>query len=123
FGLLMIHRVIKILTDKHLAKPIKDIETNLKNNQPLKNEYIKEINYLAKEIEEYQEHKFEIELGKNLAQVAHDMRSPLLAVDSFFCLVEKKLDESERVFGRRAIRRLDDIVWSLLYKYKHKNEN
>ncbi|QBS12842.1 sensor histidine kinase [Legionella geestiana] len=122
-GLLMIHRVIKILTDRHLARPIKELETNLKNNMPLKHEYIQEINYLAKEIEEYQQHKVEIELGKNLAQVAHDIRSPLLAIDSFFCLVEKKLEETERVFGRRAIRRLDDIVWSLLYKYKNKNEN
>ena len=122
-GLLMIHRVIKILTNRHLAKPIKEMETNLKNNKPLKQEYIQEINYLAKEIEEYQQHKVEIELGKNLAQVAHDIRSPLLAIDSFFCLVEKKLEETERVFGRRAIRRLDDIVWSLLYKYKNKNEN
>lgn len=122
-GLLMIHRIIKILTNRHLAKPIKEMETNLKNNMPLKHEYIQEINYLAKEIEKYQQHKVEIELGKNLAQVAHDIRSPLLAIDSFFCLVEKKLEETERVFGRRAIRRLDDIVWSLLYKYKNKNEN
>lgn len=122
-GLLMIYRVIKILTNRHLAMPIKEMETNLKNSRPLKNDYIQEINYLAKEIEEYQQHKVEIELGKNLAQVAHDIRSPLLAIDSFFCLVEKKLEESERVFGRRAIRRLDDIVWSLLSKYKNKNEN
>ncbi|MGC1181939.1 sensor histidine kinase [Legionella sp.] len=122
-GLLMIHRVIKILTNRHLAKPIKELETNLKNNKPLKYKYIEEINYLAKEIEEYQHHKVEIELGKNLAQVAHDIRSPLLAIDSFFCLVEKKLEETERVFGRRAIQRLDDIVWSLLYKYKNKNDD
>lgn len=122
-ALLITRRLIKILTNRHLAKPIMEIETNLKNNRPLKNKYIKEINYLAREIEEYQQHKVEIELGKNLAQVAHDMRSPLLAVDSFFCLVEKKLEESERVFGRRAIRRLDDMVWSLLYKYKNKAEN
>lgn len=51
------------------------------------------------------------------------MRSPLLAVDSFFRLVEKKLDESERYFGRIAIRRLDDIAWSLLSKFKNKNIN
>lgn len=120
-GLLMIHRVIKILTNKHLAKPIKELETNLKNNRPLKHKYIQEIGYLAQEIEEYQQHKVEIELGKNLAQVAHDIRSPLLAIDSFFCLIEQKLEENERIFGRRAIRRLDDIVWSLLYKYKNKN--
>lgn len=56
-GLLMIHRVIKILTNRHLAKPIKELETNLKNNRPLKHKYIEEINYLAKEIEEYQQHK------------------------------------------------------------------
>lgn len=122
-GLLMLHRLVKFLTNKYLARPIREIETSLKNNKPLKSEYIKEINYLAKEIEEYQEHKFEIELGKNLAQVAHDMRSPLLAVDSFFRLVERKLNESERVFGRRSIRQLDDIIWSLLYKYKNKDEN
>ena len=56
------------------------------------------------------------------AQVAHDMRSPLLAVDKFFHLIEKKLDESERVFGKRSMRRLDDIAWSLLSKYKNKEE-
>jgi signal transduction histidine kinase len=126
---------IKSIFNQYITYPLEDIVTQLQeenspqakkhrlNSRLLKKEYIDEINYLAKEIKEYQQHKVEIELGKNLAQVAHDMRSPLLAVDSFFCLVEKKLAESERVFGRRAIRRLDDIVWSLLYKYKNKNEN
>lgn len=56
------------------------------------------------------------------AQVAHDMRSPLLAVDKFFHLIEKKLDESERVFGKRAVLRLDDIARSLLIKYKNKED-
>ncbi|MFC3908398.1 hybrid sensor histidine kinase/response regulator [Legionella dresdenensis] len=122
FGLLITQKLVKTLTNIYLANPIKEIETNLKNNIPLRRKYIKEINYLAKEIEEYQEHKFEIELGKSLAQVAHDIRSPLLAIDSLFHLVEKKLNESERILGRRAIRRLNDIAWSLLSKYKNKNE-
>lgn len=60
--------------------------------------------------------------GETAAQVAHDMRSPLLAVDKFFHLIEKKLDESERIFGKRAVRRLDDIAWSLLAKYKNKED-
>jgi signal transduction histidine kinase len=120
-GLFITQRIIKLLTNRYLANPIKEIEVHLKNNIPLQNKYIKEINYLSQVIEEYQSHKLEIELGKNLAQVAHDMRSPLLAVDSFFRLVENKLDENEQIFGRRAIRRLDDIAWSLLSKYKNKN--
>ena len=127
---------IKSNFNQYITYPLQEIAIRLQENNsrpkknhladikgPIKKKYIKEIDYLAREIDEYKKHKVDIELGKNLAQVAHDMRSPLLAVDSFFCLVEKKLDESERVFGRRAIRRLDDIVWSLLSKYKSKNEN
>jgi len=56
------------------------------------------------------------------AQVAHDMRSPLLAAYKFFHLIENRLDESERIFGKRAMLRLDDIARSLLARYKNKEE-
>lgn len=112
-GLLITHRVIKILTDRHLAKPIKEIETNLKNNWPLKKDYIKEINYLAKEIEEYQRHKVEIELGKNLAQVAHDIRSPLSALTMITGSLTE-IHEDKRILIRNATQRINDIANELL---------
>lgn len=112
-GILIINRSVKFLTNKYLAKPIQEIETNLKNNISLKKGYIKEINYLAKEIEEYQEHKFEIELGKNLAQVAHDIRSPLSALTMVTgALIE--IPEDKRILIRNATQRINDIANELL---------
>jgi signal transduction histidine kinase len=125
--------------NKYLIKPLVQIssyiqcnkqgEIKLKvvSNLPLEIQVIKEkFEQLLIDLNAENNKRVEYEKREALlalaAQVAHDMRSPLLAVDKFFHLIEKKLDESERVFGKRAMRRLDDIAWSLLSRYKNKED-
>lgn len=125
---------------KYLLKPLIQLSAYIQNNKenemqsvnyhsmPLEIRVIKDVfeNLLIElAIEnnkriEYEKRSVLLELA---AQVAHDMRSPLLAVDSFLHLIEKKLDEPEKIFGKRAVSRLNDIAWSLLSKYKKKDEN
>lgn len=124
--------IFSVVMGRHFESPFKTLASNIEDFMINKNKSevafsIDEFAYLQKflldmfEVNE-QKNRAEKELGTLAAQVAHDMRSPLLAVDQFFHIIEKKLDESERVFGKRAMRRLDDIAWSLLSKYKHKED-
>lgn len=142
FSVLMIFLIgffFRNFLNKYLIKPLIQISTYIQGNQreeiklsvvsslPLEIQVIKEtFEKLLIDLKDENNKRVEYEKREALlalaAQVAHDMRSPLLAVDKFFHLIEKKLDESERVFGKRAMRRLDDIAWSLLSKYKNKED-
>lgn len=127
--------LVSLLTAKYFEIPFKKITNNIEflmtndniteyDHQFIIEEFVYLQEFILKVIKVMEEREAAKKaLGTLAAQVAHDMRSPLLAVDSFFCLVEKKLEEHERVFGRRAIRRLDDLVWSLLYRYKNKSDS
>lgn len=143
FAFLMIFLIgffFRSFLNKYLLKPLIQVSRYIQNNKreemnlsftsnfPLEIQVIKEkFEQLLVDLKAENNKRVEYEKREALfelaAQVAHDMRSPLLAVDKFFHLIEKKLDESERVFGKRAMRRLDDIAWSLLSKYKHKENS
>ena len=57
------------------------------------------------------------------AQVAHDIRSPLAALNTALKHL-KELPEQERILIRNATRRISDIANNLLGKYKIRgNEN
>ncbi len=52
------------------------------------------------------------------AQVAHDIRSPLTAIDILTAKLHSLIPESERLMLRNASRRIDDIALSLVRRYK-----
>lgn len=62
------------------------------------------------------------EFSRIAAQVAHDIRSPLTAIETFVQLTEAKLEEKERIFLRNAFTRIDEIAQNLVVRYKGADE-
>ena len=61
-------------------------------------------------------------LAEAMAQVAHDIRSPLAALNTALKHL-KELPEQERILIRNATRRISDIANNLLSKYKMKEND
>ena len=82
--------------------------------QELENKIIK----LLEGMKEHEQQKAIIEIGKNAAQVAHDIRSPLAALDTFVTSLYDKIPEQERIMMLTAFRRINNIANDLVSKYK-----
>lgn len=57
------------------------------------------------------------------AQVAHDIRSPLAALDTVVNSVSNKVSEQERIMMRTTYRRINNIANDLVAKYKGRESN
>lgn len=105
----------KTMSD-NLSAPIKSIITSLKKgNLPETKEYIEEFIYLCNQIFEYYKEKDKIAIAKIASQAAHDIRSPLAALE----IATKKissLSEKENLLIRNATRQIKDIANNLLQK-------
>ena len=55
--------------------------------------------------------------------MAHDIKSPLLALNMFFVKVNSQLPEDNRVLVRNAIQRIQDIANSLILKHQEEYLN
>lgn len=120
-ALLTSQRLIKLLTTTYLARPIQEIANQLKANENLSKErgkYVEEIDLLVDHILEYQQHKFEIDLGKNLASVAHDIRSPLVSLQQYVDEINIALPESDKIFLRNSLTTINDIANTMVSRYK-----
>lgn len=120
-ALLTSQRLIKLLTTTYLARPIQEIAHQLKSNENLSKErgkYVEEIDLLVDHILEYQQHKFEIDLGKNLASVAHDIRSPLVSLHQYVDEINTSLPESDKIFLRNSLTTINDIANTMVSRYK-----
>ena len=114
-------RLIKLLTTTYLARPIQEIASQLKANENLTKErgkYVDEIDLLVDHILEYQQHKFEIDLGRNLASVAHDIRSPLVSLQQYVDEINTPLPELDKIFLRNALTTINDIANTMVSRYK-----
>lgn len=105
--------------DKYITHPLELLTRNLANNAPLNThkEDIAEIGYLAQQIAKSKEKEREAKIGKMAIQLAHDIRSPLTALQ----LVVKQttnIDEENRTIIRNATTRINDIANNLLAKYR-----
>jgi signal transduction histidine kinase len=112
--------------NNYVANPIKNLTNCLKeNNSLIQTNNIHEIEYLISEINTWK-HKLNkmqadehIEkLGKIAAQLAHDVRSPLSAIDM---LVKNLINvpENYRITLCHATQRISDIANNFLIQYKN----
>ena len=123
--------VISVLTGGNFEKPFKKIASNIENlilnnkkNKMDENFSIDEFIFLQKFITHAHEIKedrdrTQKELGEIAAQVAHDIRSPLAALN--ICLkMLPQIPEEQRVLMRNAANRINDIANNLLLQHKGK---
>jgi signal transduction histidine kinase len=110
---------IKKLLNKFIAAPIEEVTRSLQNNSPLQGrpEYLTEIIYLIEQIEAWREKEREAKIGQLAAQVAHDIRSPLAALQIILQKVTQ-LDENARSIIINAVSRINDIANNLLTTYR-----
>lgn len=115
----------------YFIKPIKNLEKSLmdKNSFEVQNNVfkVKELKNLAvaiknsfKAVAEYQSREkqleYEAKLGKMASQVAHDIRSPLAALQVASSYFFSDLPEDRRILVRSAIQSIDDIANDLVIK-------
>lgn len=120
-------RNISSLFSNHIKEPLELLANSLKNGTNLtnqKNAFIEEVQYLQNQInlwqqqqENSQEKEKTIALGMLAAQVAHDIRSPLVVLD---ILVKDlpNLSEQHRNLIRHSISRIHGIADDLIITYK-----
>lgn len=122
--------ILSLFTGKNFERPFKKIANNIEalmlNNDKsnLDSHFsIEEFIFLQKFITDVYDLKEERDrakkrLGEITAQVAHDIRSPLTAIEVLVKRFNNYLPETERVMLRNAARRIDDIAYQLVQKYK-----
>jgi signal transduction histidine kinase len=71
---------------------------------------------------EYQENKASIEIGKMSAKVAHDIRSPLAALNAIVKQTQN-IPERQRIMIRNATQQINDIANNLLEQYRTDKQN
>lgn len=112
--------------------PINDLLALLKNKENRTGVYkhpssFLEINEISKEIfslfHEVQEKTREAAIGQVAAQVAHDIRSPLAALQAFTEQQLTEIEESKRILLRNAVYQIRDIVNNLDQDTFHKEKN
>lgn len=120
------YRLSSILNN-YIANPIKNLAASLKANEVLApQDNIEEVEYLIKEINTWkmrvnkaQESAHAAKLGKISAQLAHDIRSPLMAID----MISKKINQLPDCYKEmlhQAVQRISEIANNFLLQYKNK---
>lgn len=122
---------VQNLVTRFIAKPIENLTQKIRQNFSVTinvNE-IQEIQYLQTQIKNWkeklnvvQEKEHEAKIGRLAAQVAHDIRSPLAALDIIVRDLSS-LPEKHRLTIRRATQRINDIANNLLNTYKTKDSS
>lgn len=114
--------IIESLVRKFVVAPISLLTKKIKSGQELTTttEEILEIQYLKEQIALFESKSKMIELGEISAQVAHDIRSPLSALDTLLNNLHHQIPEQERIMMRTAFRRINNIANDLVAKYKGK---
>jgi len=91
----VIYLLIKTIVGKELKDPLSAIVSALKANKNINtNIYLDEINYLSVQILKSLENKKLIERAKLSEQIAHDIRSPITALE--MAISSNNIDKSER---------------------------
>lgn len=113
---------IKFLNN-YIYIPLKKLFEYIKNDSNRGPFILEEIGDIADKIDELKNEirknegiKKQDELTK-LAQVAHDIKSPLVALNTFFAKASQ-LPEENRILVRNAIQRMQDIANSLILRHR-----
>jgi signal transduction histidine kinase len=123
--------IISIFTGKNFEKPFEKIANNIeslmfeKDKSKIDSDFsIEEFGFLQKFITntysliEERDHAKK-QLGEISAQVAHDIRSPLAALNTCLKMLPQ-IPEEQRILMRNAANRINDIANNLLLQYKGK---
>jgi signal transduction histidine kinase len=122
---------VLIFIDRHLRKPLLNLNQSLtpildgESGSELAHFEVTELQSVADQVRQlvrkYEEKKATAATGELAAQVAHDVRSPLAALESLLGEL-RSLPEDERLIARSAINRIRDIANNLLEKNRaHEN--
>jgi signal transduction histidine kinase len=125
FGTFSWYRLSSLMNN-FIAHPIKKITNSLKDNSSSNEKYdLEEIQYLNHEISSWKTRLNKIKadenaakLGKIAAQLAHDVRSPVSAID----MIVKNLTtipENYKTILNNATQRISDIANNFLSQYKN----
>ena len=93
----------KILIPSFLPIELEELETKILS--------------LLNSVKEHERHEAAIRLGNIAAQVAHDIRSPLAALNAMIKSTDA-IPEPQRIMIRNATQRINDIANNLLTKYR-----
>lgn len=127
--------ILSLLTGKSFERPFKQITNNIESlmfdndKSKINNNFsIEEFIYLQKFISDTYNIKEERDkakkaLGELTAQVAHDIRSPLAALDMIVTGLSDRATEQERTMMRTAFRRINNIANDLVARYKGKENH
>ncbi|KAB8033569.1 sensor histidine kinase [Fluviispira multicolorata] len=117
------HRLLNI----YIYIPLTKLFNYVKNDSEKQSFILSEVNEIADKVEEFKNNaqknekiKQQIEFSKLASQVAHDIKSPLVALNIFFAKATQ-LPEDNRILVRNAIQRIQDIANSLIFKHQELN--
>lgn len=129
FILLMLFRYVLLpisssIPDEIIVKPIEELIDILKENKKLDSNELKaplELIYLRDRVVDilasHKQHLRQSELLSISTQVAHDIRSPVVALDMIIKDIGN-IDEDKRLIMRNAANRIKDIANNLLTQYR-----
>lgn len=119
--IMFIRYKIRAVVDNAFSQPLHTISNALKNGcLPSSEQYLDELRYLCAYIEKYYVEKDNIERVKIAQQVAHDIRSPLTALNTVLNNLPQ-IPEKQRITLRNVATRINDIANNLLAQYRNEN--
>lgn len=125
FGTFSWYRLSSLM-NSFIANPLKKITKSLKDNSSFDEKYdLEEIQYLKDEISSWKIRLNKIKadenatkLGKIAAQLAHDVRSPVSAIDMLVRNLTT-VPENHKIILRNATQRISDIANNFLCQFKN----
>ncbi|PIQ43203.1 MAG: hypothetical protein COV52_01680 [Gammaproteobacteria bacterium CG11_big_fil_rev_8_21_14_0_20_46_22] len=107
---------IRQVFNQVIANPLAHIVARLKKGQlPRTVNYIEELEFLSDRIKKAYKAMDKIEIAKIARQAAHDLRSPILAIESVLKKTNKP-DEEQLYVIKHSVQQIHDIVNNLVQK-------
>ena len=121
---LWFYRKINTILTHTITRPLTKITRLINENNYKNSEFdIEEIDILFKKLKlsfetsrQTKEQEKKIELGLLAEQVAHDIRSPLSALQILMTINTRAISEAEDILFRNAVNQIRDIINTLSYK-------
>ncbi|WP_440993534.1 sensor histidine kinase [Cysteiniphilum litorale] len=113
--------VIRHLVQNYLQHPLDLLKKSMRENSMSNAKNLKLIEFvqLSELIRENKEKQLQIQIGKVGVQLAHDVKSPLNAIDVLLNKKDINLDFDEKGVLSNAIKRINNISDGLLKEYKN----